>query len=147
MQHDQRFKTLIREFFADFLRLFFLNWAERFDLDSVEWLETELLPNPPEGTCHLLDLLARLRTKTIIPGQQSEQPEEWLALLHIEIESPDRTTGIKPRLPSYYIHLRDKYGLPVLPIVVYLKVGLDGIGVDVFEERFWELCPLRFEYL
>lgn len=25
MDHDQRFKTLIREFFADFLRLFFAN--------------------------------------------------------------------------------------------------------------------------
>ena len=29
--HDQRFKTLLKEFFADFLRLFFAPWAERLD--------------------------------------------------------------------------------------------------------------------
>jgi hypothetical protein len=32
MDHDQRFKTLIREFFADFLHLFFRDWAARLDL-------------------------------------------------------------------------------------------------------------------
>jgi predicted transposase YdaD len=26
-------------------------------------------------------------------------------------------------------------------------VGLQGIGVDVYEEHFWELRPVRFEYL
>jgi len=68
-------------------------------------------------------------------------------LVHIEIESADRTTAIKPRLPSYYIHLRDRFGLPVLPIVIYLKVGLDGVGVDIIEEKFWELPVLVFRYL
>ncbi len=46
-----------------------------------------------------------------------------------------------------YHHLRDKYGLPVLPIGLYLRVGLDGVGIDVYEEHFWELRPVRFEYL
>lgn len=39
MDHDQRFKTLIREFFNDFLLLFFADWAARLDLSSVEWLD------------------------------------------------------------------------------------------------------------
>ena len=46
-----------------------------------------------------------------------------------------------------YVHLRDKHGLPVLPIGLYLRVGLQGIGIDVYEEHFWELRPVRFEYL
>jgi hypothetical protein len=46
-----------------------------------------------------------------------------------------------------YVHLRERYGLPVLPIGLYLRVGLKGIGVDVYEEKFWELRPVRFEYL
>jgi hypothetical protein len=37
--------------------------------------------------------------------------------------------------------------LPVLPIGLYLKVGLDGLGTDVYEEHFWELRPIHFEYL
>ena len=60
MDHDQRFKVLIREFFADFLRLFFAEWAARVNLASVQWLDKEVLPNPPEGSRHLLDLVARI---------------------------------------------------------------------------------------
>ena len=133
MDHDQRFKTLIREFFADFLRLFFEEWANRFDLDAIEWLDKEVLPNPPEGSRHLLDLVARLYAK---PTADKIAHDSSLVLVHIEIESADRTTDLKPRLPSYYVHLRDAHQLPLLPIVIYLKVGLDGIGVDVYEERF-----------
>lgn len=143
MDHDQRFKTLIRELFADFLRLFFADWAARFDLEHVEWLDKEVLPNPPEGSRHLLDLVAKLHAKQPI----SEQNENLLALVHIEIESPDRTTELKPRLPAYYIHLRNEHQLPVLPIVIYLKVGLSGIGIDVYAEKFWELEVLKFSYL
>src|SRR5271166_905269 len=131
MDHDQRFKALIREFFADFLRLFFADWAARLDLESIEWLDKEVLPNPPEGERHLLDLVARLGVKQ--PLSQPEESDNLLALVHIEIESQDKTTQLKPRLPAYYIHLRDTYHLPVLPIVIYLKVGLDGIGIDVYE--------------
>ena len=147
MDHDQRFKTLIREFFADFLRLFFASWAARFDLSQVEWLETEAFPDPPEGSRHQLDLVAQVRTTEPVDGTEEGLSDRLLALLHIEIESPERTTSIKPRLPGYYIHLRNKYRLPVLPIVLYLKVGLDGIGTDVYEEHFYEHCPLTFRYL
>jgi hypothetical protein len=143
MDHDQRFKTLIREFFADFLRLFFAVWAERFDLNRVEWLDKEVLPNPPEGSRHLLDLVAKLHAKQPV----GEKNENLLALVHIEIEAPDRTTELKPRLPSYYVHLRDEHQLSVLPIVIYLKVKYDGIGVDVYAEKFWELEVLKFSYL
>ena len=147
MDHDQRFKSLIREFFGDFLRLFFASWAARFDLNTVEWLDKEILPDPPEGKRHQLDLVAKLRTHERLSSVQGPEPEAWLALIHIEIESPEQTTILKPRLPRYYIHLRERHELPVLPIVLYLKVSLEGIGIDVYEERFGELCPLRFEYL
>ena len=39
--HDQLFKELIREFFADFMRLFFADWAARMNLSQVTWLEQE----------------------------------------------------------------------------------------------------------
>jgi hypothetical protein len=48
--HDHRFKTLLQEFFADFLRLFFAPWAERLHCSMVEWLDKEVFPDPPEGT-------------------------------------------------------------------------------------------------
>jgi hypothetical protein len=141
--HDQRFKTLIREFFPDFMNLFFENWANRFDLSQIEWLDSELLPNPPEGTRHRVDLIAKLRCLEEIEGYGSD----WLALVHIEIESRDSASSIKSRLPRYYLHLRDKYGYPVLPIVLFLSVAYDGLGVDTVTESFWELDVLRLKYL
>jgi hypothetical protein len=38
------------------------------------------------------------------------------------------------------------HGLPVLPIALYLQVGLDGIGWDVYEERYWDHRLLSFAY-
>ena len=143
MDHDQRLKTIIQTFFADFLRLFFADWAERFDLSRVEWRDKEVYPDPPEGSRHELDLIAWVPiAEAAEPG-----PEASIVLVHVEIESPDRTTRLKPRLPYYYHFLRDKYDLPVLPIVIYLKVGLDGVGVDYCVEQLWGLEVVRFQYL
>jgi hypothetical protein len=44
------------------------------------------------------------------------------------------------------VQLRRDSGLPVLPIGLFLRVGLDGLGWDAYEERFWEHRLLRFEY-
>lgn len=147
MDHDQRFKTLIQEFFGDFLRLFFTPWAERLDTEAAEWLNQEVFPDPPEGPRRVLDLVAKLPTRQGVPGQRPGEPEQWLALVHIEIESPDKATPLRPRMFRSYVYLRDKHQLPVLPIGLYLQVGLDGIGTDVYEEHFWELRPIHFEYL
>ena len=39
---------------------------------------------------------------------------------------------------EYYVQLRRDTGLPVLPIGLFLRVGLDGIGWDAYEEHFWK---------
>ncbi len=145
--HDQRFKVLIREFFADFMRLFFATWASRFDFTEIDWLDQELLPAPPDGVRLVADLVARLRVLEPVAMPDGKQAESWLAIIHIEIEAPDRTTRLEPRLPGYYVHLRERHQLPVLPIVIYLKVGLDGVGTQVVTERFWETDILTLKYL
>ncbi len=145
--HDQRFKNLIREFFADFLRLFFSVWAARFDLERVEWLDKEVFPDPPKGKRRVVDMVAKLHAREPVVLADSAGSDDWLSLIHIEIEAADHTTDVKPRMPRYYWHLRDQHQLPVLPIVIYLKVGLDGIGVDVYVEKFWDLTVLSFSYL
>ena len=63
MDHDQRFKVLIQEFFVEFLLLFFAAWAERFDCSAVEWLDKEVFLAPPQGEKRQLDLVAKLRLR------------------------------------------------------------------------------------
>jgi hypothetical protein len=45
-----------------------------------------------------------------------------------------------------YVQLRRDTGLPVLPIALFLRLGLEGIGWDAYEEHFWEQRVVRFEY-
>jgi hypothetical protein len=76
----------------------------------------------------------------------AEPADRWLTLIHIEIESQDSVAPLRPRMFSYYEQLRRRHGLPVLPIALYLRVGLDGIGWDVYEEMYWDHRLVTFEY-
>jgi hypothetical protein len=71
---------------------------------------------------------------------------ELLALLHVEVESGEAAAPLRPRMFEYYVKLRQDTQLPVLPIGLFLRVGLDGLGWDAYEEHFWEHRLLRFEY-
>ena len=48
--HDQRFKSLLKAFFAEFFQVFFPAWADRFDFSRVDWLEQEVFTDPPRGS-------------------------------------------------------------------------------------------------
>src|SRR5207237_5017606 len=121
--------------------------AERLDASAVEWLDKEVFLDPPEGHRQVLDLVGKLPTRQSVPGQRAGEAESWLALVHIEIESPDKAAPLRPRMYEAYGHLRRQSGLPVLPIGLFLRVGLNGIGIDVYEEHFWELQTVCFQYL
>jgi hypothetical protein len=147
--HDQRFKSLSKAFFAEFFQVFFPAWANRFDFSRVDWLEQEVFTDPPRGERRSLDLVARLPLCPGVPppALASGEPADcWLTLIHVEIESRDTVAPLRPRMLSYYEQLRRRHGLPVLPIALYLQVGLDGIGWDVYEEKFWDHRLVAFEY-
>ncbi|OYV81041.1 MAG: hypothetical protein B7Z73_18550, partial [Planctomycetia bacterium 21-64-5] len=87
--HDPRFKRLLKQFFAEFFWLFFPSWAERFDFDSVEWLDKELVSDALQGESRFVDVIAKLATREPIPGPDGRSAESWLALVHVEIEAAD----------------------------------------------------------
>jgi hypothetical protein len=93
----------------------------------VEWLDKELFTDPPLGAKKVLDLVAKVPAKP--PGEAGEQ----IILIHVEVESEDCTTSLDHRFPDYFWHLRRTYGAAVLPVAVFLKVGLDGLGERVCE--------------
>jgi hypothetical protein len=143
--HDQRLKVLLKEFFEQFFLCFFPAWAPRFDFRDVTWLDKEVFLAPPQGAKRQLDLVARLGLR---PGAPPPSPEvtELVALVHVEVESRESAVAFRPRMFDYYVQLRRDSGLPVLPIGLFLRVGLDGVGWDAYEEHFWEHRLLRFEY-
>jgi len=144
--HDQRFKVLLQEFFAEFIQLFFPDWANRFDLENIEWLNAEIFADPPQGERRHVDLVAKLSVREVLPAQRPGRGESWIALVHVEIESDEKVAPFRPRMFDYFWILQERYDLPVLPIGLYLRVGLQGIGWDVYEQWFWERRLVHFEY-
>jgi hypothetical protein len=111
----------------------------------VTWLDKEVFLAPPQGEKRHLDLVARLRLRPEAPPPQPGLTE-LLVIVHIEVESRDSVQPFRPRMFEYYVQLRRDTQLPVLPIGLFLRVGLDGIGWDAYEEYFWEQRLLCFEY-
>jgi hypothetical protein len=143
--HDQRLKVLLKEFFGQFFQCFFPAWAERFDFADITWLDKEVFLAPPQGEKRQLDLVARLRLKPDAPPPW-EGATDLVALVHVEVETRQSAAALRPRMFEYYVLLRRDTGLPVLPIGLYLRVGMDGVGWDAYEEHFWGQRLLRFEY-
>jgi hypothetical protein len=144
--HDQRFKTLLQTFFPEFMRLFFPAWAGRFDFGDIKRLNPEVFADPPQGERRYLDLIAELPTRQVLPAQRPGHEDSWIALVHVEIESADKVAPFRPRMFDYFWVLQDRHRLPVLPIALYLRVGLDGVGWEIYEQWFWEHRLVHFEY-
>jgi hypothetical protein len=143
--HDKRLKVLLKEFFEAFFLCFFPNWAARFEFTGVDWLDKELFTAGSEGKRRQLDLVARLRLRPDAPPPR-DGVTDLVALIHVEIESRASTVAFRPRMFDYYVQLRRDTEQPVLPIALFLRVGMDGIGWDAYEEYFWEWRIIRFEY-
>jgi len=145
MDHDQFFKRLMHLFLREFFELFFEAWLDRFDFARVEWLEQEVFPDPPRGEKRVVDLLAKIAT---VPGDppREHEPQGSMLLIHIEVESSDSLRDFRERMYEYHHDVRKKYKMDVLPIGIFLSVGLDGRGRDSYECRTWEETTLLFNY-
>lgn len=146
--HDQRFKNLLREFLALFLELFFPAWLGLLDLSEVDWLQQEMFPDPPQGDKFIADLVARITTTQEIPPlRPGEQPAHEV-ILHLEVESREALTELRPRLRDYHLFFRRRYHIPVLSAALYLRVALRGRGTDSYEESFQGVRSLtRWPYV
>jgi hypothetical protein len=142
MDHDQRFKELLREFWWELL-LLFLPWlAQRLALRNIDWQPQEVFTNPPLGLVRRVDLLALLRERI-----DSDHTRE--RVLHLEVESARSLTEVRNKLGYYYPGLRTKHNLPVTTLAVYLHVGLQGQGWDTYEEANNEesIYRVRWRYV
>jgi hypothetical protein len=120
--HDPLFKSLLRTFFAGFLRLVAPELAGRLDLSAAVFLDKEFVSAAPPRTRGIADLLAR------VPLAGTDR----FLLVHIEIEARARA-GMGTRLRDYHRAIQARHEDPVLSIVVYLKGGRGGIceqGLD-----------------
>jgi hypothetical protein len=115
--HDPLFKSLLRTFFAGFLRLVAPELAGRLDLGAVMFLDKELAAFGPSAGSRIVDLLARVPLKDA--GGKA-------ILVHVEVEARARR-GIGDRIRIYHRRIQARHEDQVLSIVVFLKGGKGGV--------------------
>jgi hypothetical protein len=136
MQQDQLFKDLLKEFFREFLELFYPDVAAGLDFTRVTFLDKEVFTDLPEGSLREADLVAQVYTA-------DGQPE--IILVHVEVQAQRR--GEFPyRMWEYYALLRLRYKLPVFPVVVYLAPGAGGVVQETYTETLFGRDTLTFRY-
>ena len=117
MGHDQLFKEFLRAFLGSFLELFYPDVAARLDFATTHFLDKELFADRPDGPKREADVVARVET---LDGE----PE--MVLIHVEVQQR-RQADVPERMLEYYMLLRLRHRLPILPMVVYLTGGRDGL--------------------
>ena len=136
MDHDQKFKTLIEVFFADFSAMFLPQYHPFFDFSEMEWLKQELFLSPPDGKKVELDVVCKIKVKGY-PTPNGKNPSVKIhTIVFIEIESPTTTTSIEDRIGEYIFYLRRQHKIDVLPVVLFLNVGKGGIRLETVRIPF-----------
>lgn len=110
--HDRLFKTLLRAFFADLLRLTAPGVYSRAALARIVFLDKELLTGSGRREA---DLLARVPLR----GGGS-------LLIHVEVEARSHRR-MPHRLRAYASRIQAGYDAQVLSIVLYIRGGEPGI--------------------
>jgi hypothetical protein len=132
--HDRLFKTLLRAFFGDLLRLMVPAIAARLDMARAAFLDKELLADAAEGRRREADLLARVP----LHGGGS-------LLVHVEIEARARSR-MPYRLRSYASRIQSAYAGQVLSILLNLRGGRAGVHHAALDDELSgpELSPFRY---
>lgn len=124
--HDQLFKTLIRRFFGDLLRIVVPDIARELRLEDPKFLDGEQFTDVPEGARRQLDLVAAVETT---------DASTEIVLVHVEIEARARGATMDERMWRYAMQLWLRHRRPVVPIVVYLTGGRPDVTEVTVEHR------------
>ena len=133
--HDKLFKELIRSFFFEFLELFFPELNQHLDKEYLEFLEQEVFTDISTGKKYVIDLLAKVRFRG----------EGAVFLIHGENQNKWESPFLQ-RMFFYFAWLTFKHLLPIYPVVVFSFKNPLGKKPNVFEVKFPDFTPLRFEY-
>ena len=101
-----------------------------------------------EGNVVLLDreLPSNMRKSDYVVKIQDSNCHEGNFILHIEFQS-SHDADMPNRMLSYYIRIRDKYDLPVYPVVVYLNPDDRGCNIqNSYENSIYGDDILKFKY-
>ncbi|WP_249869054.1 Rpn family recombination-promoting nuclease/putative transposase [Oceanobacillus saliphilus] len=107
-KHDQLFKELINNFFAEFLEAFFPEVHRNVDFTAINPVSEEVYTDVLKGTARRLDIVIETKLKG----------EDTIIITHVEPQSYFEKK-FHERMYHYFSLLYNKYRKPILPIAVF----------------------------
>jgi len=136
MRHDPLFKTLLRTFLPDLLRLTVPEVVPRLRLSAIAFLDKEFFLEGPRGGRREADLLARVPLR----GTRSS------LLIHVEIEARKRSS-MPQRLRGYHGQIQGRHDGQVLSILVCLRARRGGVFAAPLESHLSGPAFTDFRYV
>ena len=133
--HDRLFRELLREFFFEFLQLFFPDLAEAMDPGSLDFLDKQVFASLSDGAEYEADLVVKAKFKN----------SGAYFIVHVENQHTAPRTFPR-RFYRYFTMLHEKEDLPVFPIVVYSHDKPRIAQPDVYKIDFPDGNVLTFRY-
>jgi len=133
--HDRLFKSLLRAFLPDLLRLVAPGLAERLRLGHITFLDKELLAGDGRGGRREADLVARIPLRA-----------GGALIVHVEVEARARRT-MPQRLRTYAHRIQALYEGQLLTILLNLRGGSPGIRKMRLEGEVPDSELSSFQYI
>ena len=128
-RYDTLWKGILENITDDFLRFFFVEADELFDMDAgFQFLDKELeqlFPTEETDDPKFVDKLVKVFTKS---GK-----EEWI-LVHVEVQGYDDQDFAR-RMFTYFYRILDKYNRPVTAIAIFTD-GNKNFHPDRFDYEY-----------
>lgn len=129
MRNDILWKGIIQDLFDDFIRFFYADAIETFDLSKeCQFLDKEMEQICPDGDIEapkFIDKLAKIHTRP---------PLEKHLMIHVEVQD-QKVPGFEKRMFTYYYRILDRHKHPIAAIVI-----LTGINSKFKPERYRSRC-------
>jgi hypothetical protein len=116
--------------------LFYPDVARQLDFQTLLFLDKDLFTDFPGGSPREPDIVAQIKT-------HDGGPE--IVLVHIEVQLR-REPDFEERMFQYYAMLWLRYRIPIVPIVVYLRGGREGLAEEEYRVWLFGRERLRFRY-
>ena len=111
-RNDTFWKGIIQDLFGDFIRFFFTDLIETFDLTK----ECQFLDKEMEQICPAAEVRAPKFIDKLIKVFIRTGPEDYL-MLHTEVQD-QKVRGFEERMFTYYYRILDRHKHPVAAIVI-----------------------------
>lgn len=104
---------------------------------TISFRDAEAFTDIPQGERRSADLVAQVHTTDGLPE---------LLLVHVEIQR-EHEPQFPQRMWQYYVVLRQRENLPVIPIALVLYPGREGIALEEYTESVLGQTYLTFRYV